>query len=168
MQRVWGLLLVLPLCGCPSPHRLEARWAPLVEIVERPDLLVGGRVTTIGTRVYVADLQALLRRKPPGSVAFEALLLHEREHAIRQLRMGLGPWLARYLNDPAFMWREEQAGWFQQLRHQQRFGESVRPLSIAVALEDYRNLSGAMIGYADALAWVEAVLAGSWRPDDGP
>lgn len=156
---------ILLLAGCTSPHALDERWRPLVEIVERPDLLVGGRVTTIGTRVYVPSLSEFLKKRPPGSVEFEALMLHEREHAIRQLEMGLGPWLARYLNDVAFMRREEQVGWYQELTHLRRFGVTVYPRVEAKALAGYANLAGSMIGYAEALAWIEDVLDGSWTPE---
>ena len=96
----------------------------------------------------------------------EALLLHEREHAVRQLDAGLGPWLARYLNDREFMWQEEQAGWFLHLRHLQAAGRPLFPQVIARTLAGYRNLEGPMVSEAEALAWVEAVLAGAWTPEE--
>lgn len=158
---------LLLLAGCASPHALDERWRPLVEVVERPDLLVSdATATTLGTRVYVADLDAFLERFPPGSAEQEALLLHEREHAVRQLDAGLGPWLARYLNDRAFMWREEQVGWFLQLKHLQAAGRPLFPQVIARTLANYRNIDGRMVSEAKALAWVQAVLAGAWTPED--
>ena len=167
MTRAAALLVLLLLAGCHRPYALDERWRPLVEVVERPDLLVSDSIsTTLGTRVYVANLDDWLRRFPPESVEQEALLLHEREHAVRQLDAGLGAWLARYLNDCAFMWREEQLGWFLQLRHLRTAGRPVFPAVIALALSDYRNLSGPMVGYEEALAWVEAVLSGAWTPED--
>ena len=166
------LLLAAPLlllAGCHSPYALDERWRPLVEVVERPDLLVSDTIaTTLGTRVYVADLDAFLARFLPDSVEQEALLLHEREHAVRQLDMGLGPWLARYLNDRAFMWREEQAGWFLQLRRLQAGGRPLFPQVIARTLAGYRNLEGRMVSESEALAWIEAVLSGAWTPTEEP
>lgn len=163
------LTACLLLGGCHSPYALDERWRPLVEVVERPDLLVSGTIaTTLGARVYVADLDAFLARFPPDSVEQEALLLHEREHAVRQLDARLGPWLARYLNDRAFMWREEQAGWFLQLRRLQEAGRPLFPRVIARTLARYRNLEGRMVSEAEALAWIAAVLAGTWTPPEEP
>lgn len=165
MSRLLPLLLLV-LAGCQRPYQLDERWRPLVEVVERPDLFVSDTVTTtIGTRIYVANLNLWLQRYPPGSVEQEALLLHEREHSIRQLEAGLGPWLARYLNDRDFMWREEQLGWALELRHLQDGGRPVVPAGVAFTLNGYQNLSGTMVGYDEALAWVEAVLSGSWSPE---
>ena len=165
MSRLLPLLLLV-LAGCQRPYPLDERWRPLVEVVERPDLFVSDTVTTtIGTRIYVANLDLWLQRYPPGSVEQEALLLHEREHSIRQLEAGLGPWLARYLNDRDFMWREEQLGWALELRHLRDGGRPVVPAGIAFTLNGYQNLSGTMVGYDEALAWVEAVLSGSWSPE---
>lgn len=167
MTRAALVASLLLLAGCQSPYALDERWRPLVEVVERPDLLVSETIaTTLGTRVYVADLDAFLDRFPPDSVEQEALLLHEREHAVRQLDMGLGPWLARYLNDLEFMWREEQAGWSLQLRRLQAAGRPLFPAVIARTLAGYRNLEGRMVSEAEALAWVEAVLAGTWTPEE--
>lgn len=166
MTRFLMPALLLLLTGCQGPYALDERWRPLVEVVERPNLLVSDSIaTTLGTRVYVADLGAFLQRFLPGSVEQEALLLHEREHAVRQLDAGLGPWLARYFNDRAFMWREEQAGWYLQLRRLQAAGRPLFPQVIAQTLAGYRNLEGRMVSEAEALAWVQAVLAGTWTPE---
>jgi hypothetical protein len=162
------LALLAPLVvGCQRPYPLDERWRPLVEVVERPDLLVSNTLTTtLGTRLYVADLRAWLRRYPPGSVEQDALLLHEREHARRQLALGLGPWLARYLNDRGFMWREEQVGWALQLAHLRDRGGPLVPEALAATLAAYHNLAGPMVGYSEALAFVLAVLRGTWSPED--
>lgn len=160
------LLIMLALTGCQGPIELEERWRPLVEVVERPDLLVSNTIaTTLGTRVYVADLGEFKRRFPEGSPERDALLAHEREHAVRQLDSGLGPWLARYLNDREFMWREEQLGWFLQLRALQAAGRPLFPAVIANTLSGYRNLEGRMVSREDALSWIQDVLAGRWTPE---
>lgn len=154
------------IVGCSGGvHRLDPRWAPLVEVVERPSLILSDEASsTLGNRVYVADLDAWLRRYPDGSVEQEALLLHEQEHALRQQATGLGRWLGRYLNDRAFMWQEEQRGWALELRHLQRHGRPIVRVGIASALHGYRNLAGRMVGFAEALAWIDAVLNGLWMP----
>ena len=162
------LLLVLLPAGCvTSPHRLDPKWSPLVEVVQRPDLVISSTAsTTIGTRIYVADLDLWLQRYPPGSAEYTALLLHEREHSIRQHQLGVGEWLARYLRDTDFMWREEQLGWAHELTHLQSNGKPIFPRAIAAALSDYRNFTGAMVGYPDALDWVGGVLSGTWTPPE--
>ena len=161
-----ALLLPLLLAGCSSDVlRLEPEWAPLVEVVERPSLvLTDETTTTLGTRIYVPYLDAWERRYPEGSVERAALLLHEQEHARRQLATGLGRWLGRYLNDREFMWAEEQRGYALQLRHLVRHGRPVNAQVLAATLHDYRNLAGRMVGYAEALAFVQAVLSGTWVP----
>lgn len=157
-------LLVAPiallLLGCERPYRLEERWRPLVEVVERPRAL-GGDVlaTTIGTRVYVPDLDAWKKEFPADSPQREALLIHEREHAVRQFRMGLGPWLARYLRDRRFMWQEEQRGWELHLRALVAAGAPVDTHGVARSLAGYRNLAGPMVDYEEALAWAESVVS---------
>ena len=166
MIRLAHLLIAVALAGC-QPYTLEERWRPLEEVVERPALHASNTVsTTLGARIYVVDLGAWLKRFPPDSPEQEALLLHEREHAVRQLEAGLGSWLARYLNDRAFMWREEQVGWFLQLQRLRQAGRPVVPAVIAAVLADYRNLSGRMVDYGEALAWVQAVLSGAWTPEN--
>lgn len=160
------LAAVLALASCHRPYALDERWRPLVEVVERPNVLVSNTIaTTLGTRVYVANLPDWLERFPPGSPEQEAFLLHEREHARRQLAAGLGPWLARYLRDRDFMWREEQIGWALQLEHLRDHGRPLFPQVLAAALADYRNLTGRMVGFTEALAFVEAVLRGTWTPE---
>ena len=64
------------------------------------------------------------------------------------------------------MWREEQVGWFLQLRRLQAGGRPLYPQVIAQALAGYRNLEGRMVSEAEALAWVQAVLAGTWTPEE--
>lgn len=160
------LLVAIVLAGCSADViRLEPEWAPLAEVVQRPSLVFTDETsTTLGTRIYVADLDAWERRYPEGSVEREALLLHEQEHARRQLAAGLGRWLGRYLNDREFMWAEEQRGYALQLRHLARRGRPVNPSALAATLHDYRNLDGRMVGFAQALAFVHAVIAGTWVP----
>lgn len=160
-----GVALALGGCG-PSSYALPPEWAPLTEVVERPRVgLDDGTTTTVGTRILVADLRAWQRRYPEGSVERDALLRHEREHAIRQQGRGLGPWLRLYLNDRDFMWAEEQRGWYLELRRLQAAGRPIVPAEIAARLSRYRNLAGRMVSFRIALAWVQDVLAGRWTPE---
>lgn len=165
MSRLATLLCLLA-AGCSSQTiELEPRWLPLVEVVERPALVLSDdTATTLGNRVYVADLGAWERRYPEGSPDREALLLHEREHAVRQARTGLGRWLVAYLDDADVMWEEERRGWALELRHLQRSGRPVNPEKIAAVLHGYRNLRGRMVSQPAALAFVRAVLAGAPDP----
>ncbi len=147
-------------------HRVDPRYAPVEAIVERPTLpgLSSTVATTIGTKVYVADLDGWLKRHPPGSATYDAVLLHEQVHARRQLAAGVDPWVQRYLHDRAFMWDEEQRGWYVQLQHLRQQGLGIDVQAVARNLSKYRNLTGPMVSYDDALAWTEAVLAGRWTP----
>jgi hypothetical protein len=146
-------------------HALDARYAPLVAIVER-DLpgVSDTAATTMGTKVYVADLDRWLRAHPPGSPMFEATMLHEQVHARRQAAAGVDAWIARYLRDRAFMWDEEQRGWYVELRYLVGHAQRVDAQAVARNLSKYSNLSGAMVSYDDALAWTRAVLASAWSP----
>jgi len=161
-----ALALCALLSGCSSQVlRLEPRWAPLVEVVERPALVLSDEAsTTLGNRIYVVDLSGWERRYPEGSPEREGLLLHEQEHARRQAAAGLGRWLVAYLDDTDVMWDEERRGWALELRHLQRSGRPVNPEKIAAILRGYRNLHGRMVSYPAALAFVRAVLAGAPDP----
>lgn len=150
----------------PGVHRVDPRFAPLEAVVERMTLpgFSDSALTTIGTKVYVVDLERWLQRHPPGSATYDAVLLHEQVHAQRQLAAGVDPWIQRYVHDRAFMWDEEQRGWYVELRHLQARGLTVNREGVARSLSKYKNLAGAMVSYDDALAWTTAVLDGRWTP----
>lgn len=160
------LLLLLPL-GCSSYDHmsLDPKWEPLEEIRERPDMLGNeSMATTIGHTLYVEDLDKWLLLRPVGSGRFNAILLHEQLHAVRQLDTGVTAWVARYATDTDFMWEEEQRGWYLQLKELQRRGLQVDVGGTARTLHNYRNLIGRMVHYEDAAQWVNDVLAGRWTP----
>jgi hypothetical protein len=164
------LLILLSLLGCSNLEHLDLdpKWAPLDEIHERPDMLgFSSTTTTIGHTVYVADLDRWLLEHPVGSPLFDAVLLHEQVHAVRQLEHGVSFWIARYLTDAEFMWDEEQRGWYVELRHLRYRGLQVDVGGVARNLHHYENLLGQqMVSYEDAVVWVQAVLDGSWEPAD--
>lgn len=174
------LLLPLAAVGCKSQEKegwasaagfarmdLADEWAPLETLHERPDMLgSGSTATTIGHTVYVEDLDEWLADRPIGSPRFNASMMHERLHAERQLATGVIAWIARYVTDTDFMWAEEQLGWYIQIRELRRTGYQLNLPGIAATLHGYRNLRGHMVGTAEALAWVEDVLAGRWVPPE--
>ena len=150
--------------GCATKvHDLAEQYHPLERVKESP-LRPGTGITTLGRTAYVNDLDEWLAKRPPGSALYHAILLHEREHTVRQLAYGQTAWLGRYLNDTEFMWAEESRGWYIQLKEYQRRGLQVNPEGVAKTLAAYMNISGRMISYEDALTWVRDVLAGRWSP----
>lgn len=163
---ILAALLLLPV-GCSSydTFDLDPKWEPLEQISERPDMLGSDtQATTIGHTVYVEDLDKWLLERPVGSPRFDAILLHEQVHSVRQLDAGVTVWLAQYLTDTDFMWEEERIGWYEQLRELQRRGARVDVGGVARTLHNYRNLRGRMVSYQDALQWVNDVIAGRWTP----
>ena len=76
--------------------------------------------------------------------------------------MGLAEWLVRYSLDCGFMWQEEQAGWYREIKSLQAAGQLVSPEVFASSLDDYANATGDMVSYSEALTWVRDVLAGRW------
>jgi len=150
--------------GC-NTFDLDERWRPLEKIVERPPMESGdGIATTIGTDVYMANLDAFLKKNPPGSVLFNSLLFHEQIHSKRQLKMGLTTWLSKYGIDIAFMWNEERLGWYASLKNLRRRGWQIDVEAVARSLNNYKNLRGAMVSYEDALQWARDVISGKWQP----
>lgn len=148
-------------------YELDARWRPLERIQERLPLPgMSGTATTIAPVVYVQDLPAFLRRNPPGTPVFEALMTHEQLHARRQVAAGVDPWVQRYLQDTAFMWDEEQRGWYVQMIALQRAGLRLDVKAVARQLAGYRNLAGVMVSEAEAEKWALDVVQGRWQPKD--
>lgn len=153
--------------GCATKvHQLPERFLPL-ERVKESFLRPGTGVTTVGTTARVNDLDDWLEKHPPNGPRYDAILLHEREHSLRQLNYGLNAWLGRYLTDTEFMLLEEQIGWYIQIQEYRRRGVMFTPEGIARVMSKYRNFAGPMIDYEDALTWVRDVLAGRWSPPEG-
>lgn len=145
---------------------LEARWQPLLRIEERIALpgVSSTTATTISPVVYVGDLRTWLKQHPPGSPHFEAVMLHEQVHARRQVAAGVEAWVQRYAHDQAFMWAEEQRGWWVHVQHLQSCGFVVDPAAVARNLGRYRNLSGPMCPPAEALRFAQDATQNRWRP----
>jgi len=161
------IALSLLLCAGCNTFDLDEKWRPLEQMVERPH--VGGMdeiTTTVGTRIYREDIFGFLAENPPGSPSFDALLYHEQVHSKRQLRMGLTKWLAKYGSDTAFMWSEEQLGYYAGIMETLRRGGYVHPEHRAASLASYVSPVGKMVSYEDALRWINDVLSGAWKPDE--
>jgi hypothetical protein len=155
-------LLALFLVGCAGDrYALGPEWAPLEEIAELDlPLVPDSAITTIGKRCLVADLDEFLGDHPPGSADFDAIMLHEQAHAVRQRERGLTAWLAAYLADRDFAWAEEQVGWAIELQHLRARGALTNPPEYyASILARYRNARGQLVSYEAALEWVRFVLA---------
>lgn len=86
--------------------------APVEAIVARMALpgLSSTAATTIGTKVYVADLERWLARLGPVRGGAPA----RAGPRAPPLAARVEPWIERYLRDGAFMWAEEQRGWYVQ------------------------------------------------------
>jgi hypothetical protein len=174
------LALLLCLAGC-NTFDIEG-YPPLTKLVERPSLSIFGvhdrTLTTKGSHVYVGDLGNFLETYPPGSVEWVGKMKHEQVHGRSQFaylglpgEMALTAWLARYIVDVGFMWSEERAGYYVQIKHLQSYGlwPPQRTLSLAESLSNgiYKTVLGKpMASYEDALNWINAVLAGTWTPPE--
>lgn len=151
------VLAVFSLGGCSAPTeiQLDARFRPLVRVREAsaPGLRPG-QVMTLYTDVVTADLADLTSAYRPGSVEWDALMLHERQHSIREFEDP--SFLARYAASRGFRWQEEKIGWSAEIAHLRVHGRFVDVAWIAETLSrDY----GGMVGLEDARAWAEGELA---------
>lgn len=171
------LLIPLLLLASCTTYELGSKWSPLSKVVERPRLPFTNNTSTItvGSHLYVTDLDQWLEDYPPGSVEFEALMRHERVHARRQFgymdlpgEVAVWAWIGRYLTDREFMWSEEQLGYYESITHlaAHRQWDTARTNRQATVISDhYKTLGGKrMISFAKARRWIEDVLAGRWKP----
>lgn len=166
MKYIISLLFLL--VGCNS-FDLDERWLPLKEIVERPSdplEIYDGFSTTIGSKVYRSNLDDFIKANPPNTIGFDMLMYHEQVHSKRQFKMGLYKWLASYLYDKKFMWYEEQLGYYTSFGYLRTFGFKPNKEATAMSLSKYRNLTGAMVTYEEALEWLNSVFSGGWKPKE--
>lgn len=159
------IALCLLMLGCTHKHILDERWRPLEEIVDRPGYGENDWwSTTIGSSVYVADLEAWLNEKKPGGGEFEATLSHERVHAIRQRNLGVVKYIWLYLTDQKFRWYEEQLGWYVGLKIKDRYGIKWKIKDVVDSLRGYWLNLGTR---PDIQSWVTKVKNGTWKPQKG-
>lgn len=158
MKRFIALLLVLICIGCGS-YQLEPKWAPLKSIVEVSQLPVGDHtVVTVSPYLLTKDLDLFLEIRPPGSVNFTALMLHEQTHAVRQETYpeGKAKWLYKYTTDPSFRWEEEKAGFYKEIQYQLGNNKVVYVENLAHALS---NNYHRMVSYDNAKSWIKSVIS---------
>jgi hypothetical protein len=164
MRKLLLVLAVFLIGGCNGPvYKLEARWNPLVQVQQTTDRLITDHTTTtIGAVCFCNDLNQWLQDYPPGSVEYEAILMHERVHSIRQGSFDgqAEAWLAKYVAEPSFRWAEEQLGWAQEITHLVQNGRYVDPQEVATWLsQNYTDpLGRPMVSEANALLWVQATI----------
>jgi hypothetical protein len=161
------ILLALPATGCGKAVNLGPEFEPLERIRESKVVTAGlgdSGIRTIGETAYVADLGKFRDRNPEP--LFTATLLHERVHTIRQKKAGIGKWLVKYGSDPDFMLAEEKEGWHVFITHLRSKGQPINVDQAAKVLSGYKTALGKrMVSFADAKAWVQSVLNGTWTPD---
>jgi hypothetical protein len=163
-MRLFIVLVSLVMVGCNGPsYKLEDRWLPLERIQQTTDKLIADNTTTtIGDTCFCNDLKQWLLDYPPGSVEFEAILLHERVHSTRQGSFAgkAEAWLADYVLNTKFRWEEEQLGWKEEITHLVQNGRYVNPQEVAIWLnKNYSGpVGGRMVSFEVALAWVQATI----------
>jgi hypothetical protein len=137
---------------------LSGEWTPLTHVVELGSVPRGVSMTVYST-VYVHSLKEWFASYPAGSVEQEAVLRHERVHAIRELSTG-NVWFARYGVDRAFRWEEEKAGYREEVATLVKGGRPVDPAAYARILSGpaYGPIGGRMVGYEEAYSWVSGVV----------
>ena len=168
MRNIIFVACLLLFSGCTVTRDVESKYRPIETMAERLSLPDGDNwITTVGKTVYVGNLEKWMADHPEGSPHYDSIMQHEKVHSHRQLKAGLTGltlWLANYLSDQSFRWKEEQFGWYVQLKMYQRYGLSVDPEGAARFLASYIPK---LVDYDEALQWVHDVLSGNWEPQDG-
>jgi hypothetical protein len=161
------ILFALSATGCGKAIDLEPELKPLERLRESKVVAAGlgdSGIRTIGETAYVADIGKFKDKNPEP--LFTGTLLHERVHTIRQKKAGLMKWLAKYVSDPKFMWAEEAEGWYVFITYLRSKGKGINVDQTAKILSGYKTgLGKRMVSFADAKAWVQSVLNGTWTPD---
>lgn len=151
------VLLCLVFAACTSREiRLGSEFAPLERVQEVSDnLMPPHSVTTIFSSACVPDLKTFEADYPPGPRR-DALLLHERLHAIHQYADPV-TFFVRYKTNTAFRWREESEAWRIEILHNAAHGYTMDPDTVASFLSG--PVYDGMVSYSNAVAWVISVEA---------
>ena len=159
MKLAVGILALALASGCSASESLPAEWFPLERVEQIRELpLASGRVATIYSTLYTRDLKAFDEDYPSGSLDREALLRHERVHAIHEFQDPT--LLARYTLSKDVRWEEERAGYHEEILWLVKHGAVLDARDWALMLTvGYTGLDGPMVSYDVALAWVEGELA---------
>jgi len=151
------LLSFLLLIGCTTTtYKLDKKYRPLTEIVETSKYNITTDLSTLGTQCFTNNLSEFLKNVPPGSADFNALLLHEQYHALRQQEVGLNTWNKRYNDDFRFRRSEELGGYRIQIF-------ALLDAGIKVDVKYYgdvlaNNPAYRMIEQSDAEKWVQQTI----------
>jgi len=149
--------------GCAADFKLDKKWRPLRQIVERPGYGGGDTwLTTLGNTVYTSNLDKWLKKHPVDSAGFLSSLHHERTHSIRQYKIGIITFVLKYLTNQEFRWKEEQLGWYVGLKMRVKHG----------GFWTIGGIANSLINYFPKLArtktiyrWLIDVKSGEWRPN---
>lgn len=162
------LALLLLLCGC-STYDLGDQYPPLTKLVDRPNIDIGGRLTTVNNKVYVRDLDGWLESVENRPDVFHAVMSHEQVHGKSQANYpdGWQSWIYRYMTDAAFMRQEELNAYYAEIKYYLNKGYTIDREGVIKDLssDTYRTIYGEnMISEVEAARWVDSVLNGTWTP----
>lgn len=148
--------------GCAGKsYQLGLKYEPLTEIKECC-LFEDGRLTTILSTVYTGNLDLILNEFDGDSVLMNAAMLHEQEHARRQMSYpGLPPaWFFLYAFIPSFRWSEERVGWEIQIKELVKAGYKLFPDIIAADLSHRYSgpFDSGMVSYEEAFLWASSII----------
>jgi hypothetical protein len=144
-----ALLALLLLAGCSQRSvPLAPEWRPLERVVES-SFVQPHMFTTVAPVMYAHDLDEFTGAEPTWR---DAILTHERVHAVRQLEQGPG-FYRDYAAFPSVRWVEEKLAWSAEIAFLKAHG--VRPDPFAYAELASKNYFG-MVDYDVALAWFAA------------
>lgn len=153
------LVALLTLAGCNSREvKLDEKFLPLrtvEEVTDKLPILPQGLVTTIYSHSYTNDLTGLVRDRPVGSVSWDALFFHEREHALHEFADPT--LLARYVTDSTARWAEESAAYRVEIKYLLAHGVGVNVDGYVRAMTD--PAYGGMVSAEDARAFVLKVVS---------
>jgi len=167
-MRQFILYLSILFCGCQAPTTLELnpKFRPIEKIVQTPNdpfLTSDSVITTKLNECYVRNLGAFLSDTPEGSPEFEAVLLHEKSHALRHLELGFDNFQKYYNTDLHFRWAEESAGWKIQIECLLSKGVKIDEVWIANFLAN-NPAYHSMVEYTYALEWVGQIVRNYSKP----
>jgi hypothetical protein len=89
---------------------------------------------------------------------------HEHVHSIRQHKEGVSKFLALYMTNQDYRWKEEQLGWYVEIKMFLKKGWTADLDSIVSSLMSY---SPSLAEPEEIKAWVTSVLNGTWKPAEG-
>jgi hypothetical protein len=151
--QVAAILATILSIGCGQRSvALDPEWRPLEKVVEA-SWVQDGMMTTIAPIVYVRHFEDI-----PWGFEFDAILVHERVHAVRQIDQGVG-FYRDYAAFPSVRWAEEKLAWSAEIAYRKAKGR--RPDDewcqhrALMASQNYAR----MVDPEVALAWFRAEVA---------